>query len=221
MACIIPFTREFSAKSPREFVDEYLFASFQVKKLIIGYDFAFGRGRQGTAEVLLQLSAQHGFMFEVFPAVALGGETVSSRTIRQVLAACRFEAAARLLGRPFSVLEPVARGEQRGRTLGFPTLNQVPGDPLPIPHGVYAVRAGVGEARFGGVANYGLRPTVGGQTAVLETYLFGFSGDLYGHLVEVFPVQKLRDERKFATLEALKAQIALDVAAARTALGDG
>jgi riboflavin kinase/FMN adenylyltransferase len=247
MACIIPFTREFAAKTAQQFVDEYLFGQFRVKKLIIGYDFGFGRNREGSAEVLLQLSRQHGFMFEVFPAVTLdggtpgnetAGETVSSRRIRELLAACDFAQAARLLGRPYSVLEPVATGQQRGRTLGFPTANQVPADPLPIPFGVYAVEALVGEQRLGGVANYGVRPTVGPTTSgptssgppgggatlngvapVLETHLFDFSGDLYGQLVEVIPRRKLRDERKFPSLDALKAQIAQDLAAARKLLG--
>jgi riboflavin kinase/FMN adenylyltransferase len=219
MACIIPFSAEFAAKTAREFVDEYLFNQFRVKKLIIGYDFGFGRNREGSAEMLLQVSRQHGFMFEVFPAVALDGQTVSSRLIREILGRCDFAQAARLLGRPYSILEPVATGQQRGRTLGFPTANQVPGDPLPIPFGVYAVQAQVGEARFGGVANYGIRPTVGAPGPVLETHLFDFAGDLYGQLLEVIPQRKLRDERKFPSLAALKTQIAQDLAEARRVLG--
>ncbi len=218
MACIIPFTAAFAAKSAQEFVDEYLFGQFQVKKLIIGYDFGFGRNREGSAEVLLQLSRQHGFMFEVFPAVALEGQTVSSRVVRELLATGDFARAARLLGRPYSILEPVAAGQQRGRTLGFPTANQVPAEPLPIPFGVYAVEALLGEERLGGVANYGIRPTVGAPGPVLETHLFDYSGDLYGQLLEVLPRHKLRDEQKFPSLDALKAQIALDLAEARRVL---
>jgi riboflavin kinase/FMN adenylyltransferase len=218
MACLIPFTREFAEKSARQFVDEYLFARFQVRKLIIGYDFGFGRNREGTAEVLLQLSREHGFMFEVFPAVALDGETVSSRRIRALLGACDFPGAARLLGRPFSVLEPVVTGEKRGRTLGFPTANQVPADPLPIPLGVYAVEALTGEQRLGGVANYGVRPTIGGTAPVLETHLFDFTGELYGQPLEVIPRHRLREERKFPSLDALKTQIAQDMEQARHVL---
>jgi riboflavin kinase/FMN adenylyltransferase len=217
-ACIINFTPEFARMSAQAFVDEYLFARFQVRKLIIGYDFAFGHNRAGTAEVLLQLSRTHDFMFEVFPALKVGQDTVGSSVIRALLGGGDFAAAARLLGRAYSVLEPVAAGEQRGRTLGVPTINQAPQAPLPIAGGVYAVHAIVGEQMLGGVSNYGVRPTVGGQTALLETHLFDFSGDLYGQTVEVIPRVHLRPERKFPSLEALKAQIVLDQEQARHAL---
>jgi len=218
-ACVVAFTREFAQIEPERFVDEYLLRSFQLKKLIIGYDFAFGRNREGTAEVLMQTAHQHGFGFEVFPAVTLGDGTVSSTRIRGFLQAGEFGHAARLLGRRYSILEPVVEGRKQGRLLGFPTLNQVPEELLPLPFGVYAVQARAGEQLLGGVANYGIRPTIGGSTQpVLETHLFDFAGDLYGQLVEVFPLKVLREEHRFPSLDALKVQIAKDRDAARTYL---
>ena len=217
-AHIVPFTREFALKSARSFVVEDLLTRFRVRKLIIGYDFHFGRNREGSAELLHQLSSEHGFAFEVFPAVSLGGEKVSSSRIRAALAEADFAAAERLLGRPYSVLETVVHGEQRGRQIGFPTLNLVPGERLPLPYGVYAARVTVQGRGYDAVSNYGLRPTVGGREPVLETYVFGFDAQVYGELAEVFPLRLLRAERKFPSLAALQAQIAADRDAAQAFL---
>ena len=223
-ACVIPFTKEFAQIPAERFVQDYLVAPFRLKKLIIGYDFAFGRNREGTAELLMQAAHEQGFGFEVFPAVTVGNgnggdDTVSSTRIRGFLQAGEFAQAARLLGRPYSVLEPVVEGRQQGRLLGFPTLNQIPEEPLPVPFGVYAVRARVAEQTLGGVANYGIRPTIEGPAIpILETHLFDFSGDLYGQVIETLPLKRLREERKFPSLDALKAQIAKDRDAARAYL---
>jgi riboflavin kinase / FMN adenylyltransferase len=217
-AYIVPFTREFARKSAQAFVAEELLTHFRVRKLIIGYDFHFGRNREGSAEVLQQLSAEHGFAFEVFPAVTLGGEKVSSSRIRAALAEADFAVAERYLGRPYSVLETVVRGEQRGRSIGFPTLNQVPGERLPLPFGVYAARVAVQGRSHDGVSNYGQRPTVGGREPTLETFVFDFDGQVYGELAEVFPLRLLRAERKFPSLQALQAQIAADRDAAQAFL---
>ena len=224
-AYFIPFTREFSKITPAAFVNSYLFTHFQIRKLMIGYDFHFGRGRSGSAEVLEQLSKDHGFDFEVFPEVTLDGAKVSSSAIRAALGALDFETARAFLGRPFSILEKVSLGQRRGRTLGFPTINQEAEDPLPIPFGVYASQAIVkdntaGERTLAGVSNYGIRPTVGGTSPVLETHLFDFERDLYGELVEVIPLRRLREERKFASLEELTRQIGLDCDQARAFHGD-
>lgn len=218
-AYFVPFTRALAHLSPLQFVTDYLLSYFQVRKLIIGFDFHFGRNREGSAEVLRALSAQHGFGFEVFPEVSLAGDKVSSSRIRKALAAADFAAAERLLGRPYSVLDTVQHGEERGRRLGFPTLNVIPEERLPLPFGVYASRVALGGRRFDGVSNYGVRPTVDGtHQPTLETYLFDFEGDVYGEEVEVFPLHLLRPERKFPSLEALTVQIAADRDAARAYL---
>jgi riboflavin kinase / FMN adenylyltransferase len=230
-ACVIAFTPEFAQIPAERFVEDYLIAPFHLRKLIIGYDFAFGRNREGTAELLMQAAHERGFGFEVFPAVTIGnggpgtdGITVSSTRIRGLLQAGEFAQAARLLGRPYSVLEPVIEGHKRGRQLGFPTINQLPEEPLPIPFGVYAVRARVAEQTLGGVANYGIRPTLsstgeaGAPAPLLETHLFDFTGDLYGQVIEILPLKRLREERKFPSFDALKTQIAKDRDAARAFL---
>ncbi|HEX9841176.1 MAG TPA: bifunctional riboflavin kinase/FAD synthetase [bacterium] len=217
-AYFIPFTRALAALSAQEFVREYLLSYFQVRKLIIGFDFQFGRNREGSAQLLERLSAEHGFDFEVYPEVSLGGEKVSSSRIREALGEADFAHAERLLGRPYSVLQRVVRGEQRGRQLGFPTLNQVPEERLPLPFGVYASRVAVQGRSHDAVSNYGLRPTVGGRVPTLESFLFDFDSQAYDELAEVFPLRLLRPERKFPSLEALREQISADREAARSYL---
>ena len=218
-AYLIPFTREFAAKPPQAFMEEFLLNTFKVRKLIIGFDFQFGRDREGSSRLLRAFSQAHGFGFEIFPEVSLNGEKVSSTRIRAALERGDFPAAHHFLGRPFSVLEEVMRGDQRGRLLGFPTVNQHPEAPLPIGYGVYAARAVVDGVAHQGVANYGVRPTFGASRPVLETHLFDFSADIYGQLVEVIPVRRLRGEQRFPNAEALQAQIAADLESARQALG--
>jgi riboflavin kinase/FMN adenylyltransferase len=220
-ACIIPFTRELAAMEPEAFVTRYLLERFSVRRIVIGYDFAFGRNRAGTAAVLERLSERHGFALEVFPAVALGEEVVSSTRIRTLLGRAEFGAAERLLGRPWSLLAPVERGRRLGRTLGFPTINQLTGEVLPIPFGIYAARAIVDGRRFDAASSYGVRPTLGENQPVFETHLLDFQGELYDRLVEVVPVAWLREERRFDTLEALKAQMAEDCRRARARLVQG
>lgn len=217
---VIPFTRDLAAKSPEAFVAEYLIARFRVKKLVIGYDFAFGRRRSGTAEVLDRLSRTHGFSFEIFPAVTLHDAVVSSTRIREALARADFAAAARMLGRPYSLLEPVVQGLQRGRLLGFPTANLRSSHVLPIPHGVYVSRVALRGRVFGGVSNFGVKPTMGGAEPTFETLIFDFEDDLYGESIEVTPLHRLRDERTFPNFEALKAQIAADRDQARAWLAE-
>jgi len=217
-AYFIPFTRELAAMAPEDFVQKFLLAYFKVKKLIIGFDFHFGKDRAGSPRLLEELSQRHGFMLEVFPEYALEGEKVSSSSIREAILRHDFPRAAHLLGRPYSLLAPVERGDQRGSQLGFPTLNLRCAEPFALPHGVYATRTWLGGKRYDGVSNHGLRPTVGASGALLETHLFDYSGDAYGQTAEVIPVALLRGEMKFSGLEALKAQIARDCQAAREAL---
>jgi riboflavin kinase/FMN adenylyltransferase len=219
-ACIVPFTPELAELSAERFLEAHLLSAFQVRGLVIGYDFAFGHNREGTTEVLQALSARHGFALDLLPAVMLDGEIVSSTRIRGALAAADFPAAERLLGRPWSHLAPVERGEQLGRTLGFPTINQPAREPLPIPFGIYASWAVADGRRHAAASSFGIRPTLGLTEPILETHLFDFSGDLYGQLVEVIPVKRLREERKFPSLDALKAQIAEDCREAREVLAE-
>ena len=212
---VIPFTQQLSQQSAEEFVGQFILERFRVRGMVIGYDFAFGRNREGTAAVMEQFSRTHNFFFDVFPAFDFGGDIVSSTRIRGALDKGDFELAAKLLGRPYSVLGPVVRGLRQGRQLGFPTLNLVPEDPLPLNYGVYAVRVSLGGEKLDGVCNYGVKPTVGTAVPTMEVHLFDFSREAYGETVEIFPVTRLRDERKFGSLDELKAQIAKDSDQAR------
>lgn len=215
---VIPFSMETARLTPEEFLETYLFEPFRVEKLLIGYDFALGRNRSGTAEVLERFSKTHDFGFEVFGVISQDDITVSSSNIRQALLDGDFARAESLLGRPYSVLEIVREGRRQGRTLGFPTLNMVPEEPLPMAFGVYACRVQRGERVYGGVANYGVRPTVGSDAPLLETYLFDFDEEIYGEQLEVVLLHKIRSERKFDSLDALKTQISLDRDEARSYL---
>lgn len=215
---VIPFTQQLAQQSAEAFVEQYILANFKVKGVVIGYDFAFGRNREGTAAVMEEFSRSHGFFFDVFPAYDFGEDIVSSTRIRGALNDGDFDLAAKLLDRPYSVLGPVVEGRRQGRELGFPTLNLVPEDPLPLIYGVYAVRAGLGEETLNGVCNYGVKPTVGAAVPTLEVHLFNFSRQAYGETLEVIPVARLREERKFASLDELRAQIARDSGQARELL---
>ncbi len=217
---VIDFTRDVARLEPNAFLSKYVFDQFSVEKMLIGYDFAFGRDRSGTSDVLQELSRERGFGFEVFGAVSMDGITVSSSNIRRALQSGDFARAGSLLGRPYSVLETVREGRRQGRTIGFPTVNLVPEEPLPLAFGVYVARAKRHGRTYGGVANYGVRPTVGAERPLLETFLFDFTDDIYGEELEVTLLHKLRDERKFESFDALKAQIAEDSNTARAYLAD-
>ena len=217
--CVVPFTAKLAELSAEQFLESLLLNNFNVRGLVIGYDFAFGHNREGTAEVLKALSARHGFALELVPAVLLDGEIVSSTRIRAALSAADFPAAERLLGRPWSVLAPVERGERLGHKLGFPTITQPAREPLPIPFAIYASWALVAGCRYAAASSFGIRPTLGYTEPVLESHLLDFLGDLYGQMVEVIPVRRLREERNFPSLDALQAQIAEDCREAREVLG--
>ncbi|MDH4121815.1 MAG: riboflavin biosynthesis protein RibF [Deltaproteobacteria bacterium] len=214
-AVVIGFSRDMARLTPAEFIEEYLLKRFPLVKLIVGYDFAFGAGRQGTHFRLEELGRRHGFEVEVFPEVRVEGEVVKSTAIRKLLEACRFHEAARLLGRPFSLAAPVARGDGRGSQLGFPTLNQPLEEPLPLQKGVYVTTVRLAGQTYPAVSNYGRRPTVGGHQLVMESHLLDFDRKVYGAMAEVTPHTMLRSEQAFPSLQALAQQIDQDRLQAR------
>ena len=215
-AMICPFNAAFAALSADEFIERVLVRSLQVKHLIIGDDFRFGRGRLGDFAMLQAAGTRFGFTVETMPSVTVDGERVSSSAVRAALAAGEMERAARLLGRPYIIDGRVAPGDKIGRQLGFATANiRIKHNPLPMT-GVFAVEvSGLGEKPLPGVANLGIRPTVGGTRPLLEVHLFDFNRDIYGAHISVRFVHKLRCEQRFPNLDALKAQIAADAATAR------
>ncbi|MCO4745973.1 MAG: bifunctional riboflavin kinase/FAD synthetase [Proteobacteria bacterium] len=211
-----PFSLDFGAHSAEWFAREILGARLQASALVLGWDFRFGRGREGTVEKLrdwLDIDIEQVSPFE------LEGAVVSSSRIRQAVLDGRIHEAGVLLGRPHEVVGEVLHGDARGRTIGFPTANVTTETALLPPDGVYAVRVQIDGQVVEGVANLGKRPTFGGETRRLEVHLFDFAGDLYGKRLHVGLVDFVRAEKAFAGLEELKHQIALDVARARELLG--
>lgn len=218
----IPFNRALAQMSPERFVGEVLDEGLGLKGVVIGADFCFGRDRAGDARTLQALGAARGLKVAIAAPVSAGGGTgkISSSEVREALRAGAPEQAAALLGRPFAVEGEVRRGDQRGRTLGFPTANLALGDYVRPAFGVYAVTVDLGGGQaLPGVANIGRRPTVDGTGVRLEAHLFDVDGDLYGRTISCALVAFLRAEQRFDGLDALKAQIAEDCAAARRRLG--
>lgn len=215
---VLPFDRDFAAMEAEDFVDRVLFAHLRAAGLICGYDFHFGRGRRGSPEMLAALAEQEEKLAFAVPPFAWQGEVVSSTLIRAALEQGDVAHAAGLLGRPWFVRGKIAHGDKRGRDLGYPTANMhLPRD-CRLRFGIYAVRMKLDGRWQDGVASFGSRPTFDDGAPRLETFLFDFSGDLYGKTVDVAFVAWLRGEEKFASLEALIAQMDADSAKARDIL---
>jgi riboflavin kinase/FMN adenylyltransferase len=218
---VLPFTASLAAYSAEEFVELVLRRGFRLRELLIGYDHGFGRQRAGNVSVLKQLGERDGFKVDVVEPVATAeGLSVSSTSIRRAIAGGDLIRAAEALGRPYSVSGKVVPGAQRGRTIGFPTINLGPPRPRKLlpPEGVYAVRVQTPSGPYGGMMNLGPRPTFGDSATSLEAHLFDKTGDLYGEQVRVDFVARLRETRKFASVEQLTNQLAHDERDARNAL---
>jgi riboflavin kinase/FMN adenylyltransferase len=217
VVCVEPFTAELATWSAEAFVARILAERLGAVGVVVGWDFRFGAGRRGDAALLARELAAP---VEVVGAVDVGGAPVSSTRVRAAVQAGRLDEAAALLGRPHRLSGEVVRGDQRGRTLGFPTANVRVDTALRPPDGVYAVRARLAQGGpwMAGVANLGQRPTFGPGVAALEVHLFDRQLDLYGARLQVEIVRFLRPERRFGALDALVAQIEQDAAVARAAL---
>lgn len=221
-----PFTEDFARTPPERFIREYLHARLSPVEVYVGYDFRFGRDREGSMRMLTELGPRLGFAVTIIPEVTIDGEDVNSTRIRELVAEGDAETAARLLGRPYALRGRVAHGDRRGRTIGFPTLNLEPENELLPAAGVYAGHVrflddGVPERGtvFGAVSNVGRRPTFdAGQRTVCESHLLGFADDAYGRRIEVSFLSRLRSEQKFPGAEALRSQIAADVEETRRRL---
>lgn len=213
------FNRHFSSLSPEAFLIDVVVGVARARRVIVGGDFRFGAKAAGDVEQLIRLGATHGFDVSVVEPVLLNGERVSSSGLRAALAAGEMSRAREMLGRPYVMNGRVLRGEQLGRTLGYPTANVRPPDP-PAAHGIFAARvAGAGLSRHPAVVSLGLRPTVAGKNWLLEVHLFDYDGDLYGQHLRVELVERLRGEEKFDSLEAMRIQMDEDAAQARRILG--
>jgi riboflavin kinase/FMN adenylyltransferase len=218
-AVFVTFTERLSRYEPRRFVEEILVGRLGVEELVIGYDHGFGRDREGDPASLERMGRELGFSVDVVSPVSAGGSAISSSRIRGLLSKGDVEAAARCLGRPYSIRGIVVRGDGRGRQLGFPTANLqvVGGDKLIPPPGIYAVRGVLRSGSHAGALHLGPRPTFKGSPPSIELHLVDFEGEIYGEEVRVDFVDRLRGVEPFTTVDALVRQIRSDVEAARLA----
>ena len=217
---VFHFDRALAQTSAEQFVGDLLARQLGAAGVVTGEDFTFGQGRTGNVGVLADLAAQAGMAARAVGPVAEHGEVVSSSRIRDALKAGDCPGAAELLTRPFAVRGTVQHGAKLGRTIGYPTANLELGSYLRPRYGIYAVTARLPDGRIvPGAANLGIRPSFDPPIELLETYLFDYTGDLYGQEIEVALHHHLRDEAKFDSLEELSAQMARDCAQARELLG--
>jgi len=212
------FTKEFAAQHPGSFVDEVLCEKLSARYVIVGHDFTFGRGKEGTIDSLKEMGERKGFDVEVVEALVSEGEIVSSTRIRGLIAGGDVSAAAALLGRNYSIYGEVVKGDGRGRSLGFPTANIASHGELFPENGVYAVEIELEKKRMSGIANVGVRPTFGGGERTIEAHIFDFDGSLYGEVVRLDFVGRVRDEISFSGPEELSRQIRQDIVEAKNIL---
>ena len=191
---------------------------FAVAGVAIGFDFHFGLNRAGSPAYLAAQGAKHGFAVDIVPRFEDAGRPVRSGPIRAALAAGHVREARELLGYPWFVSAPVVHGDKRGRELGYPTANLRLDPGCGLAHGIYAVRVGVGGRRYDGVASFGRRPMFDQGTVLLEAFLFDFSGDLYGEVIDVAFIDWIRPELKFDSVEELVRRMDEDTRLARAAL---
>ena len=218
---VLPFTPTLAAYEAEQFVDAVLIERFRVAQLLVGHDHGFGRGRLGDIDVLIALGEARGFGVTVLPPVhSPDGQAISSTAIRTAILRGDLLTAAAGLGRPYSVAGIVVRGDQRGRLIGYPTLNlePPPARKLLPPDGVYAVRVQTPQGPFDGMLNLGPRPTFGDASRRIETHVFDADRDWYGAPIRLDLIARLRDTRPFSGIDALRDQLALDEAAARDTL---
>lgn len=216
----VRFDRRFAALSAQRFISDLLVEKLDVKYLAVGDDFRFGAGRQGDFLLLQKAGAEYGFEVVSTETFCDGGKRISSTAVRQALAVDDLALAQSLLGHPFTISGRVVHGDALGRTLGFPTANLPLRRSVSPVKGVYAVEVrGLTPEPLPGVANIGTRPTVKGLRQQLEVHLLDINMDLYGRHIDVVLKQKIRNEQRFASLEALKEQIANDVVTARQFFG--
>jgi len=210
---VIPFTKEFSQLTSEEFFRKYILDGTGIKKMVIGYDHRFGKGRDGDEQKIRELGALNNFDVQKTDAVTVNETVVSSSKIRNALSEGEVKAAAQMLGRNYSFAGKVVVGDKRGRELGFPTANiQLENELKQIPkNGVYAVKVFLEERIFNGVMNIGLRPTFKDTKIVLsEVHILNFNEDIYGNNISVEFIERIRDEKKFSSKEELIKQIEID-----------
>lgn len=215
-AIVIPFTTEFSQQPAENFLSDIIRDRLHAKEVYLGKGFAFGKDRGGNIELLRQKSAELGFVADEVDEVQLRGIRVSSSAIRRLLGEGKVNLARRMLGRPYGVEGVIIRGDRRGHTIGFPTANLKPHNRVIPRFGVYATATLIDGKWRKSITNIGVRPTFESDAdPSIETYVFDFDGDLYGDVLRVRFLHRIRDEKKFSGIDELKAQIELDSRRAR------
>lgn len=208
---VIPFSKEFASIEAESFLRDVIYDRLQAKEVYLGKGFAFGKGRAGNIDLLRKMSAELGFFADEVGEVQLRGHRISSSKIRELLADGKVNLARRMLGRPYGVEGQIIRGDRRGHTIGFPTANLQPRNRVIPRTGVYVTATLIGETWRRSVTNVGVRPTFGSDLEPsVETYVFDFNGDLYGDVLRVRFLHRIRDEKKFSGIDELKAQIGRD-----------
>jgi len=214
----LEFTKELSQVKARPFV-QTLVDHLRMKGLVVGPDFALGHKREGTILVLRELGREMGFWLHVVEPMSQGGQVARSRSLRQMVSEGKVEAASALLGRCYSLTGTVAHGDARGRELGFPTANLLVEPELLVPgNGIYATWATVRMGKRPSATSIGVRPTFGGGARLIETFIMDFHGDIYGEVMAVEFVSRLREERAFASVAELVSQMDKDVEQAKAIL---
>jgi len=218
LAVVLPFTRELASIEPEAFVKDVLVTRLGARDVVVGFNHRFGRGARGDAAMLRSLGERLGFRTHVVEPLVVDGVAVSSTEIRAALQRGDLAMAGRLLGRAYTLSGSIAHGAGRGRTLGFPTANLLPSRPVLVAPGVYACTAEVAGRKERAVVNVGVRPTFGETALAVEAYLLDFAGDLYGQTMTLTFVSRIREERRFPSVEALTSQIESDAEEARRRL---
>lgn len=219
--CLIRFSKSFADTNARSFVKDFLVATLRMKVIVEGYDWRFGKGRRGDVHLLREMSQENGFEVEQLVGVEMDGRIVSSTLIRGLVLEGELEFAKKYLGRPYSITGTVVEGSRMGRGIGFPTANMEPHHEAIPPNGIYAVWVDLNATRKPGTLNIGYRPTVSQEKRrTVEVHIMDFCRDIYDEEIEITFVEKLRDEKKFPSIEALSAQIKKDIQKARTILVD-
>jgi riboflavin kinase/FMN adenylyltransferase len=215
---LIPFSVEYARTTAEEFVRGILWERLGIRRIIIGHDYTFGRGKEGNEAFLIEAGRRLGFEVEVMNAFCVGDIVISSTKIREALLAGEVRFAATLLGRPYNLAGRVISGNQRGVRLGFPTANIAPDKELVPARGVYAVRVFREGKRHDGILNIGFNPTFADGKRSIEVHIFDFQKDIYGESLEILFIERIRDEVRFESPEKLIAQIGRDIARARKIL---
>ena len=214
-AVVLRFDRALSLVSPEEFIERILVGGIRTGAILVGANFRFGHRGAGDVRLLAEFGKRDGFDVEILPPVEIGGQIVSSTAVRGAVASGNVAGVIPLLGRPFSLTGEIRSGAGRGRAILFPTLNMAPEQELLPKLGVYATESAVGGKLYSSVTNVGTRPTFNGSGILVESHLFGFSENLAAGPMEVRFHERIRDEQKFSGVDALRAQIARDIEAAR------